>query len=236
MSDLQHLWDELRRSVADPDDMPGPDSFEAQRALAAALTQETREQRRKRWGRVLAIAAIPIGLIAAATIRYLPVEHTFEVGCFEAADLESNRLVSEVDAQPGPEDCAEWWFNGELTNPEVPSGQVPPLVACVTETGVLWVFPSDDPTTCQRLGLADPESPPVGSPDSVIRGALIDRYAWEACVPPQQAADEISEILINLGFPDWSVSYDIAAEGECTTLAIDPNEKVVSVVPVPPKG
>lgn len=236
MSDLQHLWDELRRSVAQPGDMPGADSIEGQRVLAAALSQETSPQRRKRWLRIVAVAVVSFGLIAAVTIRYLPVEQTYELGCFESVDLEANRLVSNVDGQPGPEDCAEWWLNGELTSRQVPSGEVPPLLACVTEAGVMWVFPSDDPTTCEQLGLAVPESVPASSPDSVIRAALGDRYSWEACVPPAEAAAEIGQLLVELGFPDWSVGYDEAAEGECTTLAFDPLGKVVSVVPVPPMG
>lgn len=236
MPDLQRLWDELQQSIAGPADMPGPDSFEAKRALAAVLSQESGIQRRKRRLRVTAIGVLSIVLTAAVAIRYLPVDHTFELGCFEATDLAANRLVSDVDNQPGADDCAEWWINGELTNPEVPLGQVPPLLACVTESGVLWVFPSDDPTTCQRLGLAVPDSSPASSPGSVIRAALVDQYAWEACVPPVQAAAEISGALVDLGFSDWSVSYDDAAEGDCTTLAIDPIAKVVSVVPVPPMG
>lgn len=236
MSEAQRLWDELRRAATRAEDIPGPDSPEARRVFNAVIAGEERRRRRVRVIRTVAIAVLALALIAAVVIRFAFVSDPTSIACFEAVDIDANRAVTFVTHTPTVDDCAEWWLNGELSNPQWPSGEVPPMVACTGPGGVLWAFPTDDANVCQTLGLANPEAIPDDHPVVAIQEALRDKYTWDACVPPARAITEITQILDQLGLDEWNVELTSTLPGDCTTISIDPDRSTIVIVPLPPRG
>jgi hypothetical protein len=147
-----------------------------QQTVAAAEASAPRRRRRTYLalsGTVLALAGG--GAIAATTLLgSTPASQHNLVRCYSDAKLSADYTDTSVATAPGaaPTDisatvtaavdaCGGLWQAGVVQPGRIgaPSAQpgdggVPPLTACVLDTGQAAVLPGKDPQLCQNLGLA----------------------------------------------------------------------------------
>lgn len=123
---------------------------------------DRRRQRRRRAvvaAVALAAAAATAAAILVSTRRPTQVS---AVGCFtEAATAADTTVVSATGSNP-VDPCRQLWEAGDM-DPDVTSpDEVPPLVACVLESGAVGVFPT---TSCDEVDVSGRRSP---SPSSSV--------------------------------------------------------------------
>ena len=195
-----------------------------------------RPSRRRRWI-AIAVAVLAIGSIAATYLLTRDVTEPTAVAYFSEphpnSDVSAATLSGDFDASR----CESEWVDGPLVNEDiVPKGQVPPLVACVSDVGNLWVFPTDDEGICDQLGLATP------NPDSMSEGNeirrltedLIDHFDEHECQPPPVAEVDVREILDERGFPDWEIKVGSPRpDRPCASLGVDSENKTIHLVTIP---
>ena len=185
----------------------------------------------------IAVAVLALGTVAATWILTRDVTNPTGVGCFDRVATNGDIAVAGMAGDLSPDLCAEFWKDGTLVNESiVPAGQVPPLTGCVTEAGVLWVFPSDDSAVCEQLGLSTP-APNIGVGNNDIRSlgdTLVDDIAWDSCVPIDEAKEQVRAILDERGFTDWVIKTGPLRPGSiCASLAVDAPLKTIRLVPIP---
>lgn len=74
------------------------------------------------------------------------------------SDLDADIAAAPAGGPAAAAACEPVWADGILTNPDINErGEIPPLTACVANNKSLAVFPTDDPTVCEDLGLSYPE-------------------------------------------------------------------------------
>lgn len=141
---------------------------------------DARRRRRRRALVGVAVAAIVATAAAVAVTTRRPTVVT-SVGCYTEASTTADTAV--ISAGPNPVDlCRELWEAGDMDPAITSADRVPPLVACVLESGAVGVFPAascDDVRTdgSEVVGPHDhvdessapstsssPSTPPAGSP------------------------------------------------------------------------
>lgn len=234
-------------TAADPvrrDQVETHSSPAAQRLLAAILSTPRQEpspaakpRSRSRLGVALAIVALAVAALAATWILTRPVTQPQALACFQAPNLDADRVGVRLGPSEGQAACEALWADSTLSNPDFgPPGTVPPLVACVSEAGWLFVFPGDDPGLCTRLGLAipDPGSMPDADAIRALTSALVDYFSDQQCIPIPQAVIDVREILDTHVGPDWSISSEPGTDDRpCASFGLDAEERTVFLVPIP---
>ena len=199
---------------------------------------------RSRRLRVAVVVISTVALIAAGWILLREVTLVQGVVCYSATDLNSDRVGVRPTDEPNVELCIEPWAEGVLNNPGIEEGSVPALTGCVNEEGALVVFPTDDQSVCDRLGLATPEpkSPsPSGSvptTDSELQRKLVGFFSTRTCVAMGEASIEVQRILDDAGVEGWRIEAQPAQPTRpCASFAIDTEARTVILVPIPePSG
>lgn len=229
-------FDRLRAAdPVDPARIPGAGSPEAARTLAWVLAQprDSAPARRRRAGWFVVVAVL---LGAAAWVVFGPVTDPVGTACYAAASLDADRVAAPSGAADVTV-CVPFWVDGLLVNPEVgPAGSVPPLVACLSDSGGLAVFPRTEPNVCGRLGLASPD--PGSLPDAEAVRALGDRLAAHfleaGCQPLDAAAVDVRRILDEAGFADWTVEPGTPTpDRPCASFSLDSATETIHLVPMP---
>jgi hypothetical protein len=111
-------------------------------------------------------------------------------------------------------------------------------VGCVLESGVVGVFPSDDPGLCDRLGLARHDSSQRFDlePGAILAQRLSDFYRAAGC--PDTATTEafIRQQFADLGLTTWKIRPASAPPraGLCTAGVVDAKARAVVLAPAPP--
>ncbi len=244
LADDSDLFDVLRR--ADPaarQRMPDATHPDAQHLLTRILqTPRTaapaKRHPRRRW--LVVIGLVTVGVTTAATwvvIHRSSVSDSLNVACYGGLSLGSDIVVEPFDLESPLEACRRVWKTGDLRNPKItPAGSVPPMTGCVLASGLLGIFPTDDVGLCDRLGLdaARLELSPVHAAVTRLQDQLAERFLG-ACVPVDHAAPGVKGLLTELGLHDWTVRITQPASPErpCASVAVDPKERAVSIVPVP---
>ncbi len=139
---------------------------------------DARRRRRRRAIVGVAVAAVVAAAAAVAVTTRRPTVVT-SIGCYTEASTAADTAV--ISAGSNPVDlCRELWEAGDMDPAITTPDGVPPLVACVLESGAVGVFPAascDDVRTDGSgvVGPHDPGSPPsspsaastppAGSPD-----------------------------------------------------------------------
>lgn len=216
------------------------------RALFAEIVATPRSQpnpvRLTRRRLVIAVAAVLLAIVtAAATWLYLrDISDPISVGCYQDASLDSDVVAVASGGALGASLCDPVWEDGTLTNSSAaPDGQVPPLVGCVTDTGTLAVFPSNDENLCQTLGLADPnpESIPEGDAIRQLNDDLVAHFAANECQPIEEAAIDVRDILDGSGFEEWDIAVSPGGPGRpCTSFGLDAPNQTIHLIPLPPSS
>ncbi|MEZ5176668.1 MAG: hypothetical protein R2823_10795 [Acidimicrobiia bacterium] len=227
----------------DESTVPAPDSPQA-RALFDEITATPRTQEvalarfpRRRLVVAIAVALLALASIAAAWLILRDVTDPIAVVCYQAPSLDSDAADATTEGTLGVELCEPAWKSGRLVNEDiVPSGEVPPLVGCVTDQGNLAVFPSDSQALCTQLGLAEPN--PESVPDSDVlrelQNELVQHFDQQVCQPIEDASQDVRRILDTHGFEDWQIQVAPGGAGRpCASLAFDVANETVHLVPIP---
>lgn len=164
MTDPRDGFELLRATnPIDERDVEGPDSPRARELLVSVMATPRPPAERprilsRRLRVAIALGALAVATTAAAWLWTRTVEIPDSVLCYQAADLDSDISGAPVGGTATADACIPVWRDGDLQNSDVaPNGSVPPLTACVAESGALAVFPTDETTVCETLGLAYPE-------------------------------------------------------------------------------
>ncbi len=242
---MMHTSDPLERlRAANP--VP-PEAMEALRpdpvlfrAVTSGAPASRRARRRSRiLVAVLATTSVLGGAVAYGLLRD-GVPKPQNVACYEQADLEARTDVVSVGDDGPIAACAELWQRGTLG----PGGQVPPLVECVLETGVVGVFPAsagDD--VCRRLvapGATTTSPPPtladVNDRFLAFRDAVLPTFRESPCVERAAATRLVRTELDRAGLSDWQIrAGEFSAERPCATLSFRPENREIVLTPAPPR-
>ena len=243
MSRRRDAFDELvSANPVDRDRLPAGLSPWAQHTLAAILDtmRDAGRPNTPRWKRrrlvVIAVVLLTLVALGATWILTRPVTQPQAIACFQAPNLDADRVAVQSGSSAAA--CEHLWADGTLSNPTFgPAGSVPPLVACVSEAGSLFVFPSDDLSLCGRLGLAEPDPSPPQDADRVraIIDDLANYFSDQPCIPIQRAADDVRRILDEQGATDWTIDATPGTDDRpCASVALDAEQTTVLLVPIPP--
>lgn len=240
MNDQPDAFEQLRAAnLVDPTQVDGPDSPRAQTLLASILAtpfaREPNVVRRRRRRLIVAVAILAVLGGAAAWIVTRAVTNTTAISCYQELNLSGPRVGlagHPLDAQS----CAPFWADGTLTNPDYPPGVVPPLVACVTDTGALGVFPSDDHNLCEKLDLAPPDPASIrdATPILDLDQAISEYFATDQCIPIPRAVDDVRQILEDHDASDWTITIgEQRPDRPCASLSFEPETHTMRIVPIP---
>jgi hypothetical protein len=220
--------------------------------------REPRGRQRRRW-RLAAVVLIPVLLLAGlggqAYARLQPsgpvkvLQPGGDVGCFHKPSLRADVAVVSLQNRDPVAACAQVWAAGAFNTGWFGTriGQdntAPDLVACVTSTGGLGVFPGK-PGDCQRLDLREP------TPDEVTGQKMFDEVEQAivrravpppgGCAAPEQVRAIVNEELAAGGLTDWRVTVAtpdgaparFTSDMPCATLSFDTTRRAVYLVPMP---
>ena len=186
---------------------------------------------------VLAVAVAVLALAAVAATVYLTRQPTqvAGIGCAEGLSLDAVHVIAPTGGLD-PQQCAELWADGTITNPDIaPAGQVPPLLGCVNDAGTLVVFPTDDQGVCERLGMAV-FTPTADATASIIdvQNRLIEQINPQTCPSLDDAQQLAEQALAAAGIDDWTVvSQPATDQRPCPSLAFDSTARQIVIVPAP---
>jgi hypothetical protein len=226
-----------RANPIQAEEVEGPDSEQARR-LFERITQERPRHTRRNHRRALWIL-IPAALLllgAASYALYHRVTEPSVVACYQGASLDANRAaVPPVEGDPAAACRPLWEPDGQFGS----AGQTPPqLVACVTQSGTIGVFPTEGrPDPCGALGLVPFQRAGGGDEAGAIvrlQGELVPRFIG-TCVSQNEATVMVQEALRAGDLFGWriAVSGSFTDEAPCASLAIDTPGRTVRLVPVP---
>ena len=205
--------------------------------------QEISASRRRVRPLVLAFAAATLVLSATGFGAYALTReptHVDSIGCYEQADLNSNVAVIGSAATDPIAACAALWRTGSLGS----TTDVPPLTACVLDTGAVAVIPGE-PSICEGLGIA---SLSADARDRLarlgeLRVALAERFGDSsgskrrtACVGEAAAMQIVRAELKARGLTDWTIEITspVDAERRCASASIVPADKTIMLTPISP--
>jgi hypothetical protein len=205
---------------------------ELERAIAA---RRGRIRRRIAIGG-LGFAIAATGVAAASEIFGSPEQlATTSVGCYDRADMTAGvSVVSVIDGTPVDE-CRRVMRTSR------------PLVACADSAHVV-VLPD---TTCAKAGLRPLPAEYSAARAKVValRRAIAALEGSADCIDPEELAEHVQQLLDESGWTGWrtKVRSDLAS-GPCGTVttmggdgrrylegSLDPREKLVLIIPEPPR-
>ncbi len=232
MSWDQQRFDELRARVRGLD---GPVPPIDRERLYERVVADARHRRRRR-ARLIPTVAVVILLIGGAAWAALREQaNPNTVYCWAGTHPDADAFGARPDGADALDICADIWEAGELTNPAVEPGEVPPLFACLGSDDTLWVFPELAGETCDDLGLAEVVTTRIDPRLIELRTraeALLDS---STCLTPEDAALEMKEIITDLDLA-WEVSIEPPYPGRpCAGIAFDTAQRTVLVVPDIPR-
>lgn len=223
-------------------DVEGPDSARAQDLLAEILARPRESGSGERYGwkplRVaLAMMAVLLVTTAAAWIWTALIDKPNAISCYQAPSLDADIAAAPAAGEASAETCAVVWQDGILENLEiVATGSIPPLTACISETGGLAVFPTDDTTICGRLGLAHPDPGGQSDADSLrtVEETLISYFQSETCIRMDEAQVEVRRILDDARLVDWRLNPQPEhPDRPCASHSFDPETRTIHLIPIP---
>jgi len=236
------ILDVLRSGDPAPlDTTPGPNSPLGRRIHAAVMANAanpsaTPRHRRRLTAVLVAVATLAAGAGIAWALSTRSVTNPISVLCYDAPSTAANAIEAPRGPAPDTAACQALWDDGILPiNSEVPQGRTPHLVACVTDTGTLAVFPTNNTSLCGELGLSDP-APLPADPDKTyeLTQQLIDAINLSTCLTINDAQQTATDIINKLDVDNWTVhAQQTNPDRPCATLAIDEPNKTITLVPLP---
>lgn len=239
------MKDELRVPT-DRELPPGRMALRKEHLMKEISRVEGRPRHRRLSLAILVPAALLVLGAAAIAANYLiapppPETVAASVACYHEADLSASAAYKSSTGESPLDVCAKLWSSGQV---DVSTTSVPPLVACplgAEDPGTVGVFPSADPTTCERLRLA---RLPAGYENAAssfagLREALNDRIG-RTCVSLDEGQRIVRDELDSRGFSDWQVATSSEGDGDqmCAVLGFDLQQRSVLLIssPIPGEG
>lgn len=198
-----------------------------------------RDSSRRR--RILAAGLLSTAVVAgsavgvAALVRLgQPTQPGAGIACRSESGADADVIVIEptTDALGG---CRELWREGRFDGAAGPITEVPPLVACISSTGAIEVYPGSS-ETCRSLGLIDAE--PTLDPSNQALVALQERVAAEINAGPCASADDAHEharrLLEETNLVGWRVqTLPDSAAATCAKATVDVTGRIIQIVKFP---
>lgn len=217
-----------------------PDEIDAYSPAASRMLNAVARRPSRRTRRLVIVAVALLAVVAALAMVWVFATrdvNALSTSCYQEISLASDRIGIEVDSLPSATDCEQPWEEGILKQPGLEPGTVPNLTACVTDTGELAVFPSEDPETCSALGLATPTPDQPQDTLTAVAAAQADIRDYlfgSACRFLDEAELEIRLILDRSGLTDWSIRRQPDQPNRpCASVIYDVPGTTVIVVPIP---
>jgi hypothetical protein len=175
------------------------DEERLQRILASPISVPQSKSGRRRWMLGLGVGAMVVATAAFALVRREHATNPTGIACYAAANLDAEIAVVGPSLDPITS-CATAWSDGTLS-----SAGAPQLTACVTETGVVAVFPGDV-AVCSKLGLAelDPERNDEQQAVVELQERMASVYSG-ACLRQPDALATAQRLLDESGLTGWKV-------------------------------
>lgn len=172
--------------------------------------------------------------VAAIVRSGQPTQPTAGVACRETPGVDADVIVIEPTDDPIG-GCEALWAAGRFDETPLAAGGVPLLVACISDAGVIEVFPGEA-GTCASLGLADAD--PVLDDENRLIVSLQDRVVDEINAQPCASARVVASIAQRLvaesGLAGWRVEIrPDSVSALCAKAAVDATTQVVQVVKFP---
>ncbi len=195
-----------------------------------AIQTDLPGRRRRRDRRILIPVAIAAAACAAAAwVITRPADDPTHLACYESVSLDSDIVAIEPTGGDPADACKQVWETGPFRRDEVP-----PLAACVLDSGIVGVFPADQGDPCTRLGLDLASTPrePAAIIDAQER--IADRLGGR-CVPVPDAVALVRGELASSGLDDWRVVApdQVPDDRPCASAAVDAATETVTIVPIP---
>ena len=204
--------------------------------MARVQANTRRRQRKLVAGGVLSALVVAGGAVGVAAIvrSGQPTQPSAGIACFDSVGDDADVIVVEPTDNPVAA-CSDLWATGRFAEPTDAADVVPALVACISESGVISVYPGDD-RTCAQAGLVDAE--PMLDPQNQAIVALQQRITDDVNLAPCATVDDVAAIVQRLvdesGLAGWEVEIRSDSVGaSCAKAAIDVTTRVVQVVKFP---
>ena len=222
------------------EDVPSPDSPQAEALFERIMATEpevTGRRRRVRWQRTWLL--VPAALLAAAASYgvFHRVSQPLVVACYATPTLTGSRTIVQAGDFGPIAACDALWRAGGQFNSAGGAG-LPPLFACVLDTGTVGVFPDTKGSgTCSSLGLAPAGAPGKRQGENVdlveVQSVLSEEFI-SRCVGEDEAVSMAEQELADHGLIDWHVVADMpfSPQEPCASLAVDIPSRTISLVPV----
>lgn len=226
----------------DETSVDGPDSPRAAELLTriTATPRDAHEHTlpgRKPLRLAITVAAAALATIAAVWVWTQAVERPTAISCYQAVDLDADIAAAPAGGPATADACEPVWADGVLTNTDIaPRWDIPPLTACVADNGSLAVFPTDDATVCEELGLAYPEPLEQDQADDLrtLEEDLIAYFQTEECPTIEAAATRVRQILDRAGFTQWTIQKQPESpQRPCASHSLDEEARTIILIPIP---
>lgn len=203
--------------------------------MARLNERETRRHRNLVAGFVAALVVAGGAVGVAALVRSgQPTQPTAGVACREAPGVDADVIVIEPTDDPVG-GCEAVWAAGRFSETPLSGGEAPALMACISDAGVIEVYPGDA-ETCTRLGLsnADPALDVENQAIVALQERLANEINLQPCVTAEDAAAIGLRIVEESGLAGWTVEIRTDSAGaSCAKAAVDTTRQVVEVVKFP---
>jgi hypothetical protein len=241
MSRPRDAADRLRDANPVPlDEAPSSNSPRARALFERIVDTPTEVQHgRTRALKGRALILVPIAALAVAAATYglfRAVDQPLVAACYQRASLNAPRAIVPATDQGAVAACGALWRSGAPFNADG-RASVPPLAACVLDSGEVGVFPdvlgSD---TCSALGLAHPSTGGGGQEQRRIlelKNAVAARFLG-SCVGREPAVALVQTELQRYGLRDWRVvsPMPFTLREPCASAAYDLGHRTITLVPV----
>ena len=197
---------------------------------------DSKRRRRAVGGGLLAAALMAGSAVGVAALIRLaqPSQPAAGIACRSGISADADTIVIEptTDVLAG---CRQLWADGAFGDAPMALDKVPPLVACISATGVTEVYPGTI-GTCTSLGLVDADPVPDASVELLL--TLQERVVAEInatqCMSASEADVLARRIIDEVGAVGWTVeTRPDSVDAPCVKAAVLVAERVVLIVKFP---
>lgn len=200
---------------------PLPDGY-TEKIIADVRRIVRRRRRRRRQaiaGAIVVAAGAAGGAVTWAVTRHERAADPTMIDCRQAADTRASAIVVAHDGSDPVAQCTRAW-----TQLEAEWGPPPPMVACVSPTGIPAVYPGDGEATCAELGLPPLDTTLTDEDRRVLR--LFDELPEiiaAGCTSTDDAVAIAHRKLDEIGLDGWKVrvEQESTAEAPCAATGFD---------------
>ncbi len=182
---------------------------------------------------VLLVAGGAVG-VAAIVRSGQPTQPSAGIACRDGVGVDADVIVIEPTKDPIGQ-CGELWATGRFAQPGGAKPVVPALIACVSESGVISVFPGVD-TTCALLGLVDAEAGLDTQNRAIVelQERIAETINLKACGTAENVAAIAQRLVDESGLAGWIVEIrPDSVSAPCAKAAVDATARAVQIVKFP---